>query len=147
MSSTGLEVFDRTLQATNEWLKLMMRELGTDNRRHAFNALRAALHAVRDRIGPDNAIHLGAQLPMLLRGAYYEGWRPTRTPTRERRLEEFLDHVAFDLPYEDNMAPSEAARATFAVLTRCLDPGEAQKLFWLLPGEARYLWPREAVHA
>jgi uncharacterized protein (DUF2267 family) len=147
MSSTGLEVFDTTLQATNHWLKLTMRELDSDNRRLAFNALRATLHAVRDRIGPDNAVHLGAQLPMLLRGAYYENWKPSRTPTRERRLEDFLDHVASYLPNEDAIAPSEAAQAGFAVLAECLDPGEADKLLAILPGDVRHLWPPEAVRA
>jgi uncharacterized protein (DUF2267 family) len=145
MSSTGLEVFDKTLQATNHWLKLMMGELGTGNRRLAFNALRGTLHAVRDRIGPDNAVHLGAQLPMLLRGAYYEGWRPSRTPTRERRLEDLLDHVASELPYEDDIAPSEAVRAGLAVMAQCLDPGEFDKLCYILPTEARSLWPEAAV--
>jgi len=117
MSSTGLEVFDRTLQATNHLLKLAMYALDTDNRRLAFNGLRAMLHAVRDRIGPDNAVHLGAQLPMLLRGACYENWRPSRTPTR----------------------------AGFAALAQCLGPGEADKLFLILPRDVRYLWPQEAV--
>ena len=51
MSTTGLEVFDSTIQETNHWLKLMMGELGIDSRQISFNALRAALHAVRDRIG------------------------------------------------------------------------------------------------
>jgi uncharacterized protein (DUF2267 family) len=146
MSRTGLEVFDKTLQATNHWLKLMMIELGTNDRRLAFNALRGALHAVRDRIGPDNAVHLGAQMPMLLRGAYYEGWRPARTPTRERHLDEFLDHVASELPYQDDVDPEDAARAGFAVMAQCLDPGEMDKLLRILPYEARYLWPEEAVH-
>jgi uncharacterized protein (DUF2267 family) len=146
MSRTGLEVFDKTLQATNHWLKLMMIELGTNDRRLAFNALRGALHAVRDRIGPDNAVHLGAQMPMLLRGAYYEGWRPARTPTRERHLDEVLDHVASELPYQDDVDPEDAARAGFAVMAQCLDPGEMDKLLRILPYEARYLWPERAVH-
>ncbi len=118
MSRTGLEVFDKTLQATNHWLKLMMIELGTNDRRLAFNALRGALHAVRDRIGPDNAVHLGAQMPMLLRGAYYQG----------------------------EVDPEDAARAGFAVMAQCLDPGEMDKLLRILPYEARYLWPEGAVH-
>ena len=64
MSTSGLDVFDTTIQETNHWLKIMMGELGSDSRRTAFNALRAALHALRDRIGLENAVHLGAQLPM-----------------------------------------------------------------------------------
>lgn len=38
ISSTGLDVFDTTIQETSHWLKIMMGELGTDDRRTAFNA-------------------------------------------------------------------------------------------------------------
>ncbi len=141
MSATGLEVFDTTLQETNHWLKLMMGELGTEDRRAAFNALRGALHAVRDRIGPENAVHLGAQLPMLLRGAYYEGWHPAGTPTRERHLTDFIEHVSVELPRGVDVNPAEAARACFAVMSRCVDRGEMEKLRQVLPHEALNLWP------
>jgi uncharacterized protein (DUF2267 family) len=33
------------------------------------------LHALRDRLPPEIAVHLSAQLPMLVRGIYYEGWK------------------------------------------------------------------------
>ncbi|MDP1964453.1 MAG: DUF2267 domain-containing protein [Reyranella sp.] len=141
MSTTGLEVFDTTLHETNHWLKLMMGELGTDSRRVAFAALRGGLHAIRDRIGTDNAAHLGAQLPMLLRGAYYERWHPAATPTRERHLAGFIDHVAAELPADCQANAGEAARACFAVMGRCLDRGEMLKLRGHLPHEALNLWP------
>lgn len=141
MSATGLEVFDRTLQETNRWLKLMMDELGTDSRSVAFGALRASLHALRDRIGVDNAAHLGAQLPMLLRGAYYEGWHPGSTPTRERHVEDFIDHVQSQLPTASATNPAEAARASFCTMTQFLDPGEIAKLRGILPHEVLNLWP------
>lgn len=146
MSSTGLEVFDRTLQATNRWVRLMMLELETDDRRLAFNALRGALHAVRDRIGPDKAIHLGAQMPMLLRGAYYEGWHPSAAPARDRRRDDFLDHVADEVPCTGEICPGEAARAGFAVMAQCLDPGETAKLRHILPQDTIDLWPKELLH-
>lgn len=57
---------------------------------HILNSL---AHAVRDRIGPANAVHLGAQLPMLVRGFYCEGWHMAETPTKERLTENFLEHV------------------------------------------------------
>jgi uncharacterized protein (DUF2267 family) len=141
MSATGLEVFDTTLQETNHWLKLMMGELGTDSRRTAFGALRSSLHALRDRIGVDHAAHLGAQMPMLLRGAYYEGWHPAVTPTRELRLDEFIDHVAAELPRDCQLDPGEAARACFVVMNQCLDRGEMIKLKQILPHEVLDLWP------
>jgi uncharacterized protein (DUF2267 family) len=143
MSRNGLEIFDTTIQETNHWLKLMMEELGTSNRRQAFNALRAGLHVLRDRIGPVNAVHLGAQLPMLLRGAYYEGWRIAETPTHERHIEEYLDHVDASLPRNTAIDGYEVARATFAVLSQCIDRGEIEKVLRALPSELRLLWPAD----
>lgn len=141
MSNTGLEIFDTTLQETNHWLKLVMEELKTDNRKHAFTALRATLHALRDRIGPANTVHLGAQLPMLLRGAYYEGWRLSETPSRERHVEDFLDRIEANLPRNSQIDAGDCARATFSALAKCLDRGEVEKLTRLLPAEIRSLWP------
>lgn len=141
MSATGLEVFDTTVQETNHWLKLMMAELGTDSRRTAFGALRAALHAIRDRIGVDNAAHLGAQLPMLLRGAYYEGWRPAATPTSERHIADFVDRVATGIPRDSRIDARDAACACFAVMNGCLDSGEMMKLRRILPREVQSLCP------
>ncbi len=146
MTATGLEVFDSTLKATNRWLKLMMMELETDDRRFAFRVLRGVLHTLRDRIGPVNAVHLGAQMPMLLRGAYYENWHPAGTPTRERHLEDFLDHVAGRLPGADEVCPAEAVRASFAVMAQCLDRGEMNKLQHMLPHEVLTFWPKELLH-
>ena len=141
MSTTGLDVFDKTLQETNHWLKVMMGELGIDSRSVAFGALRAALHAVRDRVGADNAVHLGAQMPMLLRGAYYEGWHPASTPTRERHLGDFIAHVQAELPTGSVVNPAEAARACFSAMSQCLDSGEMTKLKGILPHEILNLWP------
>src|ERR1051326_5002339 len=133
MSNTGLEVFDKTLHETNHWLKIVMEELETDNRKYAFTALRATLHALRDRIGPENAIHLGAQLPMLLRGAYYEGWHPAGTPTHERHVEGFIAYAYANLAKGSAVAAEEAACASLVALTECLDPGESVKIAHLLP--------------
>jgi uncharacterized protein (DUF2267 family) len=143
MSRSGLEIFDTTIQETNHWLKLMMEKLGTNNRRQAFNALRAGLHVLRDRVGPANAVHLGAQLPMLLRGAYYEGWRISETPTRERHIEDYLDHIDASLPRNAGVDSDEVARATFSVMSQCLDHGEIAKVLRALPPELRVLWPAD----
>jgi uncharacterized protein (DUF2267 family) len=141
MSMTGLDSFDTSIHATNHWLKVVMTEFGTDNRRIAYAALRAGLHALRDRIGPENAVHFGAQLPMLLRGLYYEGWQPVRTPTRERHLEDFLDHVGSLLPARSDLSSADAAIATFVAIAECIPYPEVVKLLNMLPHEIRPLWP------
>lgn len=145
MSATGLEVFDTTLHETNHWLRVVMKELGTLNRQQAFGALRATLHVLRDRIGINNAAHLGAQLPMLLRGAFYENWHPAGTPTRERHLDDFLAHLAETLPRGLPIEPEDAARASLAALAECVDPSEAAKIANLLPIGIRDLFPNDMI--
>ena len=142
MSQTGLDVLDKSLQATNRWLKLMMLELETDDRGLAFNALAGALHAVRDRIDPDDAIELGERMPMLLRGAYYEGWHPAD----RRPPDDFFSHLAGEIPCDGEICAGEVARAGFAVMAQCLDRAETAKLRRVLPRETRPLWPEELVH-
>ena len=92
MSATGLDVFDKTVQTTNIWLNEIMDEMGPD-RRLAWHMLGAVLHALRDRLQPDLAVKLGAQLPILVRGAYYDGYKPSEVPDVIRTLDEFLDRV------------------------------------------------------
>jgi uncharacterized protein (DUF2267 family) len=138
--STGLDVFDTTVQQTNLWLKDVMERLDID-RKHAYRVLSATLHAVRDRIGPDSAVHLGAQLPMLMRGFYYEGWHVAATPTRIRHKDDFLDYVSGDAFRGLGVDPEQAVRAVFDVMTNRMDPGEIEKLLKILPDEIRSLWP------
>jgi uncharacterized protein (DUF2267 family) len=138
--STGLDVFDATVQHTNLWLKDLMEQLGLD-RKHAYRVLSATLHAVRDRVGPENAVHLGAQLPMLIRGFYYEGWHIASTPKRIRHKDDFLDYVDGEVFRGLGLDPEKAVRAVFGVMAKRLDAGEVDKLINLFPKELRDLWP------
>jgi uncharacterized protein (DUF2267 family) len=147
MATTGLEVFDSTLQTTHGWLKQIMARLGHEDRHGAYLALRGTLHALRDRLPPEMAVHLGAQLPMLVRGFYYEGWRPADTPRHERHKEEFLAHVADAFTRQPDLEPEPVARAVFAVLARELDPGEVNKVIASLPEDVRSLWPEHMAEA
>jgi uncharacterized protein (DUF2267 family) len=144
--TTGLDVFDATVQETNLWLKDIMDRLGCGDRRIAYRALRGTLHAVRDRIGAANAAHLAAQLPMLIRGFYFEGWHiGDGAPTKERHKADFLEHVNAEFRDGLGVAPEAAVRAVFDVMWRRLDPGETAKLIRILPSEVRQLWPAAAL--
>jgi uncharacterized protein (DUF2267 family) len=141
MSANGLDTFDRTVHETNQWLRIVMAELKTSSRHQAYIALRASLHALRDRIGPDNAVHFAAQLPILLRGIFYEGWRPSETPTRERRLDDFLAYVESILGTKSGLDPAEAVQAGFAAIAWSVSSTEVLKLINILPRDLRVLWP------
>jgi uncharacterized protein (DUF2267 family) len=140
MSATGLEVFDTTIQKTNIWLNDLERQAGFSNRHAAYKALRATLHALRDRLIIDEVAQLAAQLPMLIRGLYYEGWDPTAKPLRLRHRDEFLERIAQELRGGDHMDPELAARGVFEVLALHVSEGEIEDIRHLLPGKVRDLW-------
>ena len=140
--TTGLDTFDKTVQESNLWLKDVRERLNTYDRHHAYSTMRAVLHAVRDRIGPENAAHLGAQLPTLLRGLFYEGWDPTGKPTKERHESAFLAHIARELPRAAGPGEIEqGALAVLDVLSKHIDRGAAVKLAAILPQDLRRFWP------
>ena len=124
MSTTGVAALDHTVQETNVWLKAVAEQLHFEDRQHAYNALRAVLHALRDRLSPEVAVHFGAQLPMLVRGFYYEGWHMAGKPTKDRSVQEFVDHVFQALPPRFPIDPLTATRGVFEILWEKLDPGE-----------------------
>ena len=141
MSVTGLEVFDRTVHKTNEWLNDLNELLGGGNKHRAYSAMRATLHALRDRLTVEEVAQLGAQLPMLVRGFYYEGWNPTGKPLKERHREEFLARIALELRKDDPTDPETIARAVFAVMAKRVTAGEIEDVKHVLPADIRQLWP------
>ncbi|HEX8034796.1 MAG TPA: DUF2267 domain-containing protein [Ktedonobacterales bacterium] len=145
MSATGLDVFDTTLQKTNSWLKDLMQALNWTDRHMAYSALRATLHALRDHLTVEEVAQLGAQLPMLIRGFYYEGWDPTGKPLRERHLEQFLAHIEQQFKDDDTVdilvESAQVAQAVFQVLSQRISTGEIEDVKHVLPAEIRGLWP------
>jgi uncharacterized protein (DUF2267 family) len=144
MSATGLDVFDKTLQTTNTWLSELMRDeaIGPD-RQVAWHVLGAVLHTVRDRVPPELAAHLGSQLPLLVRGLYYDGWRAPGhldQADKTRSLEAFLEPVAERLRNTRPVNPCEAARAVFGVLSRHVNQGQIEKVRHALPAEVQAIW-------
>jgi len=138
MAEQTLPVFEHTLSLTNEWLDDVAAALGTSDQHRAYQALRATLHALRDRVTPEEVAQMGAQLPLLLRGTYYEGWHPAHKPLKERHVEQFLNHVHVDVPDGDAEA---IVRAVFGVLSARISAGEIEDLVNMLPAGVRELWP------
>ena len=128
-----MNIFEPAVQKAEIWIRDMMRELGTQDPRHAYHALSASLRALRDRMSVDEAAQLAAQLPLLVRGLFYEGWHPASTPLHVRRPEELLLLVEQKAGDGQSMDPERALAATFEVLRRHVSPGELASLAHVLP--------------
>ncbi len=131
MSATGPRPFDSTLQLTNTWLNELAEEMKWADRALCYHALRAVLHALRDRLTVGEVAALGAQLPMLVRGFYYEGWQPRDQPRKARKPEEFLAEVGSVCQGE----PERVTRAVLRLLLRHVSAGEIHGIKHVLPLE------------
>jgi uncharacterized protein (DUF2267 family) len=140
MTMTGLDAFDRAIHKANDWLQDIMYELNWQDRHRAYLALRATLHALRDRLSLEEAVHLGAQLPMLVRGFYYDGWTLTGKPVKERRKEEFLAHIKAAF-HDGDIDAEQVVRAIFKLLAHRVSQGEIKDIKQILPKELAELWP------
>jgi uncharacterized protein (DUF2267 family) len=98
---TGYHAFDTTVDKTNRVLNEIEHAYGWPKarRNQSYAALRAVLHALRDRLPVEESAQLAAQLPMLLRGLYYDGWNPSRVPVKMGR-DEFEERVRAEFPFD-----------------------------------------------
>ena len=135
-----LDVIDTTVERTYVWIRQVMEEAGLPDRHKAYLALRAVLHALRDWLTVEEASHLSAQLPMLVRGIYFEGWRPSESPARIRTQDEFSERVSGYLPFGggDFDIPS-IVPAVYRVIARNVAEGETREVVEMLPAELRDL--------
>jgi len=132
-------VLEHSVTKAREWIDETGVELGTDDHRAAYRALKAVLHAVRDRITVNETAQLAAQLPELIRGVYYENWVPSRVPETYRDRSEFLRRITRDARLAGQTEASYAAVAVITVLSRHVSAGEIEDVMSGLPAELRDL--------
>ena len=138
-SQTGNQIFSNTFEKTNVWLKDIAAELQTDDQHRAYVALRAVLQTLRDRLPLQEAIQLGSQLPLLVRGFYYEGWNALDLPIKYSR-DEFVAQVSSYFENERAIDAVAVIRAVFTVLQRYISHGEMEDVFGSLPEAMRELF-------
>lgn len=139
MSANGLEVFDRTLETTHIWLNEICTDIGPD-KQVAWKVLSTVLHKLRDRLTLNLAAHLGAQLPLLVRGVYYDQFEPGRMPSELRSRDQFIAEVAEWLSDTRPVDPEDAIRSVFRVLSRHISEGQVNKVRDALPKSLRQMW-------
>lgn len=131
-------LFDKALAKTRQWLKEIELELGMTNPNEAYRALRAVMHAIRDRLPVRECSEFAAQLPTLILGMYYTGWTPLNKPEKMRNIEEFLDKVADELPQGHD--PMRITQGVIAVIERHVSAGEMKDVRRNFPEKLQELW-------
>jgi len=148
MAAHTVEGIDETVIKTHLWLREISDALGTGEDRHrAYLALRAVLHALRDRLSTDHAAQFAAQLPMLIRGIYYEGWDPAFEPEKVRSPQVFLARIAREAYLQDDPDPARAVKSVAEVIRRHVSPGQFDEILGVLPAGIRDLFAAPAPAA
>ena len=131
--SSGLDVFDSTLEKSNLILKDIEADLGWETRRNqSYLILRTVLHALRDRLPAEEAVHFSAQLPLLLKGVFFDGWNIEEVPYKMNK-EEFVEYIAANFPFDVPMLLPELIRRVSGIIFRHIDEGAARKVISSLP--------------
>lgn len=141
MSSKGLEVIDHSSQLTHEWINELTERLDWQDQKQALQLLRLVLTGIRDHLPHDESAGFAAQLPLLFRGMYYEGWRPAKTPDADRSKEGFIDKIEKHFTMELDFNGEEDIANVMRFLNGKISPGEVRDVRNALPPKIRNLWP------
>jgi uncharacterized protein (DUF2267 family) len=132
MSTIGsAESFDHTVQLRFGW----------NNKPRAYRLLKAVFHALRDWLALNQSAAFAAQLPGLLRGFYYEQWRPSITPVKKRSKMDFIAHINDSFKVDPLANPAQAIIPVLELLSEKITPGEIKNVRHMLPEDLRNLWP------
>lgn len=141
MSDSGLETLDHSLQITQDWIAHLDEALGWDNRRRTYRLLRAVLQVLRDCLPVPEAAHFAAQLPLVLRGVFFEHWRPGSAHPARWDIDRFFASIAAFFPQDPLEETDQAVAEVLRLLENRLSKGEIQHVLGCLPAELRALWP------
>ncbi|MCG8915550.1 DUF2267 domain-containing protein [Actinokineospora sp. PR83] len=74
--------FDTAAHRAHRWVDQVAAGFPTADEVFVHRVVRAWLHLVRDELAVPAAARFASQLPELLRGTFYEGWKPEHVPYR-----------------------------------------------------------------
>lgn len=146
-TTTHIPGLDHSVERTNIWLGELAAELGSDDRHEAYRVLRGFLHTLRDRLTTVEAAELSAQLPIMLRGVFFQNWRPHATPARYRDRNEFLARFSKAAGIDGESEVAFAAEGALRTFRRHVSDGELTDVLSVLPEDLRELLLSLSVHA
>jgi len=141
MTAQGLEVIDQSVHLTHGWINELAGRLDWSSKRSALRLMRVILHRIRDHLLVDEVAQLSAQLPVMIRGFFFEGWVPKGTPIKERHGEEFIAFISHQMSDTGEYRGREDIKCVFDLLNARISGGEVEDIRASLPQDLRDLWP------
>ncbi|SCL22199.1 Uncharacterized conserved protein, DUF2267 family [Micromonospora pallida] len=142
MANEPNSVFESSLDKTNLILKDIEQAYGwsKDRRNQSFAALRTVLHLLRDRMPVQECVEFSAQLPVLVRGVYFDGWDPSNVPVKLNR-DDFLFEVRQGFPFDTEGGPEQVVQVVLDTLRRHVTQGEWDDVRATMPSDLARMIP------
>jgi uncharacterized protein (DUF2267 family) len=141
MSQGYKSSINHSIQVTHEWVHQLDEMVPWNDSNQSFRLLRVSLHAIRDLLSVDEAAQLAAQLPTYIRGVYFEGWDPSKTPSRNREKQDVIARVCTDFKGQELDDPEYALNIIFSFLNTRISAGEIEDVRGSLRKSLRDIWP------
>lgn len=136
-----IHVFERTTHEAHEWVNNLAGRTGWQSERDVLRLLRTVLCKIRDHLPVNEMAQFSAQLPLILRGMFFEGWQPKVTPVRERHAADFIADVDDKVGDVIDYQGLSDIKAVFNVINDQISAGEVEDVRACLTQELRDLWP------
>jgi len=141
LTMANIQDLKKAVPDVEVWLADLKRRLQWHDREKVYLALMATLHALRDSLPRDEAVYLGVQLPVLLRGLYYEGWRPSARTTRAKSRSAFVERIQEGVHRDPGIDAEKVADAVFSLIAERLPAAELEDAKAATPKALRMFWP------
>jgi uncharacterized protein (DUF2267 family) len=134
MIDTNVRAINKSLHETNDWLEAYMKKCSLDDHEQAYSVMRATFHAIRDRIPEDEATDFAAQLPMIIRGFYFEGFNPEDVPKKIRDENEFFfDYLGSKIADSIDIDPRLAFNKLFELCGEHITSAQVDHVISMFP--------------
>lgn len=140
MTHTSVIGFTHAAEQAQQWVNELAKDLDWSEQ-SAYRFMKSVLHTLRDWLSPEEMADLSAQLPTLVRGIYFEGWKPSDAPVSERKKRDFVISVRNSFGYEPDVDIDTAIKAVFKLLDRHISHGEIVQVRNSMKKSLRHLWP------
>jgi uncharacterized protein (DUF2267 family) len=128
---------------TDNWIKEMEAKTEIRSEDEAYAGLRAVLKSLRERLPLSEVADLSAQLPLIARGVFLEGWDPATEP-KKFHADEFLAEVRRQLGGQcEDIDTRQLTRYVFEVMQGRVSAGEIKDIRSNLPEDISQ-WLEEA---
>jgi uncharacterized protein (DUF2267 family) len=123
-----MNIFETVNAEARVWMRAVMSEGGTTDAETSLKVMAEGLRAIRERLTVEEAAQLGAHLPLLVRGIFFEAWDPGAHGAQSKT--EVLGMLGRRCSGGESATSADVASVLFRVVKARMMSADARELSW-----------------